>query len=417
MAVADELVPAPVRAPTARRALIGLLGLAIFINYIDRGNLATSAPFIEHDLGLNALDIGFLTSAFFMTYVPGNLVAGWFVDRVGGYAALGAGFALWSLATALTGLAGGFAMLLVLRVLLGLAESVAFPGMGKLLAEAVPIKDLGVANGVTMMGTAIGPAFGTLAGGFIIAMTGWRAMFIIFGAAALLWLVPWYFISRKPPKPVHQASVQVSPPSYRALLRQRTLWLLTLCHFCLTYGGYFVLGWLPLWLIQQHGYSVIGMAKLGAAALCVAGLTTLISGWVCDGLIARGHSHSRVRKTASAAGQLIAAVGLAGCALAQGDMLVVALLFATVGLGLSTAALFPITQTISGPQAAGRWISVQNCIANTAGIVGPIVTGWIVDSTGSFNAAFLLTAAIVLTGAFGWAVLLPRVEPINWAPA
>lgn len=269
---------------------------------------------------------------------------------------------LWSLATALTGLAGTFSILLGLRVLLGVGETVAFPGMSKLFAEAVPPAELGLDNA-----------------------------------------------------PVASQRQAGKPPPYRAILSQRALWGSTLGHFSEIYGLYFVLSWLPLWLVQEHGYSLTGMAKLGALVYCTSGVASAFGGWACDALIAHGHSLNRVRKAVSVFGHGTAAAGLVGCAMASGNALIASLFVSAIGL--MQVAIWPIAQTLAGPRATGRWVGVQNCVANSAGIIGPIVTGWIVDRTGSFDLAFLVAAAVVLAGAIGWGAILPRVEAIDWEGA
>jgi len=211
-------------AVSARTTLVALLAIALFINYIDRGNLATAASLIKADLHLTTVQLGVMTSAFFWTYTPGQLVAGWVADKLGGYRALGFGFAIWSIATGLTGFAGGFASLLALRVLLGIGECTAFPSMSKLLAENVAPEKLGFANGFIISGLAFGPAFGTLVGGLILASVGWRTMFFLFGATALLWLVPWFVIARRvTPKRKVSASIFAPPPPLPKMLRQRSL--------------------------------------------------------------------------------------------------------------------------------------------------------------------------------------------------
>jgi len=397
----------------ARWALVALLSLAIFINYIDRGNLATAAPLIQRDLGLTTLQIGLLTSAFFWTYVPGQMIAGWLVDRLGGHLALTLGFALWSLATALTGLAGGFVVLVGLRVLLGLGETVAFPALSKLFAEAVPPSDLGLVNSIAVAGISLGPGVGVLAGGFLIAALGWRPMFFIFGAIALLWLLPWSVYGRA--RAGSGRTEAPAPPAYRAILSRRVLWGATLGHFCNLYGLYFVLSWMPLWLVGQRGYSVVGMAKLLSVVYTVTALGTIFSGWLCDRLIRAGYSINGVRKSACVIGHLGGTVGLLGCALADPHTAIASLFLGAICLMM--VQIWPVTQILAGARAAGRWVGVQNCLANTAGIIGPTVTGWIVDRTGSFDAAFVLAAGVVLVGALGWGVVLTRVEPVAWASA
>jgi MFS family permease len=407
MALASESVRA-VAVPRSG-ALVALLGLALFINYIDRGNLATAAPLIKTSLGLTNTQIGVMMSAFFWAYTPGQFVAGWVADRLGGYRALGIGFAIWSGATALTGLAGGFTMLLALRVLLGIGESAAFPCLSKLMAEHVPAERLGVANGIAISGLAFGPAFGTLAGGIILASIGWRAMFLLFGAVALLWLLPWFALARGRPA---ASSQPLAPPAFAAMLARRALWGSCLGHFSVNYALYFVLSWLPLWLVQQRGFSILGMAQLGAAVYCVYGLSTIAFGWLADRLIARGLALSAVRKSVAVASHLGVAVGLAGCAWGRPDVVIACLFLCGVFFGLSSP--WPIVQTVAGPRAVARWVSIQNAIANTAGIIVPVVTGLIVDRTGSFNGAFLLAALVSLLGAAGWGLILGRVEAARW---
>lgn len=399
-----------------RAALVGLLGLALFINYIDRGNLATAAPLIKHDLHLSTVQLGIMTSAFFWAYTPGQLVAGWVADRLGGYRALALGFAVWSTATALTGLVGGFTALVALRVLLGVGECAAFPCMSKLLAENLPPERLGFANGFVISGVAFGPAFGTLVGGYIIATLGWRAMFLLFGVAALLWLVPWFAVARTVAPQRHvSASLLAPPPPLVALLKLRALWGCCLGHFSVNYSLYFVLSWTPLWLVQQRGFSILEMAKLGAAVYCLYGASTIGFGWLSDRLIARGASLSVVRRSITILSHVGVAAGLCGCALGS-PVVVIACLF-LCGFCFGMNSTWPISQTFAGPQAAAKWIGVQNAIANTAGIIVPLVTGVIVDRTGSFDAAFLLAAAVALSGAIGWGLILPRIAPVDWRTA
>lgn len=394
----------------SRGTLTALLALAIFINYLDRGNLATAAPLIRSDLHLSNLQVGLLLSAFFWIYTPGQLVAGWLVDRLGGRLALGLGFAVWSLATALTGVARGFALLLVFRVLLGVGETVAFPAMSKLFAKAVPPSELGVVNSIAISGLFLGPAVGVLAGGMLMAAIGWRMMFLVFGTLALLWLIPWTLQARR----LGGLDRQEAPafPPMRLVLRQRSLWGASLGHFCTVFGLYFLLSWMPLWLVHNRGYSVTGMAKLLGAAYLVSAIAAVLAGWICDRLIASGFSINAVRKGVSIIGHVGSAVGLLGCALGTPNVVVASLFPAAASLAI--VAIFPIAQTLAGPRAAGRWVGVQNCVANTAGIIGPTITGWIADETGSFDMAFLLAGVVVLFGAVGWAFMIPRVQEVDW---
>src|SRR5687768_13012324 len=139
---------APDSRPVFGPLVVPLLALAVFINYVDRGNLATAAPLIKEELALTSTQIGILISAFFWTYTPGLVLSGWLADRFNAYLTLAGGLAIWSVATLLSGFAGGFTALLLLRLVLGVGESAAFPCSSALIAKHVPSHRLGAANGL-----------------------------------------------------------------------------------------------------------------------------------------------------------------------------------------------------------------------------------------------------------------------------
>jgi len=166
--------PVLIAPPGLPIKVVLLLAAAVFINYVDRGNLATASPLLKDELGLSHSQIGVLLSAFFWSYAPLQPVTGWLAQRFEVRYVLPAGLALWATATALTGLATSFAMLLALRILLGIGESVTYPCNSALLAQRAPVHARGQANGLIAAGQALGPVFGTLAGGLIMATLGWR---------------------------------------------------------------------------------------------------------------------------------------------------------------------------------------------------------------------------------------------------
>ena len=225
-------------------AVVPLLALAVFINYVDRGNLATAAPLIKDELHLSATQIGILLSAFFWTYMPFLVVAGWLAEKINAYRTLALGVVIWSLATAASGLATGFMGLLVLRLVLGVGESAAFPTSSKLLAQHLPQHKLGAANGLIGAGLALGPAFGTLVGGLLMASMGWRPVYILFGLVSLLWLVPW-LISTRHASAAATVEVAEPAPALLVILKRRELWGAGLGHFATNYAFYFVISWLP----------------------------------------------------------------------------------------------------------------------------------------------------------------------------
>src|SRR4029453_1655563 len=188
MATIAEVACTPAKVT---RALVLLLGASVFLNYVDRGAIAVAAPLMKGELNLSATEFGTAVSAFFWIYAPVQLIVGWLCDRFSVYKMMALGVIVWAASTLLMGLAGGFLSLLVLRVMLGIGESIAFPGSSKIIARHVPAESRGMANAAVATGLALGPAVGTLAGGMIIASYGWRAMFFAFGLATLIWLVPW----------------------------------------------------------------------------------------------------------------------------------------------------------------------------------------------------------------------------------
>jgi len=150
--------------------LLVLLGLSVLINYVDRSNLSIAAPLIKDELGISASQLGTLLSAFFWTYALLQIPAGWLVDRFDVKWVFALGFFLWSAATAVTGVLHGFAALLVIRVILGVGECVAFPATGKILCTLFPESSRGFANSVVMAGLALGPAVGMMLGGNLVAL-------------------------------------------------------------------------------------------------------------------------------------------------------------------------------------------------------------------------------------------------------
>lgn len=407
-----QATAAPVRAAFGP-LIVPLLGLAIFINYIDRGNLATAAPLLKTELALSSTEIGILISAFFWIYTPGLVLAGWLADRFNAYWTLTAGLAVWSVATLLTGFAGGFAALLALRLLLGLGEAAAFPCSSSIIARHVPAHRLGAANAMTLLGVSLGPAVGVFFGGLLMTEVGWRGVFILFGGLSLLWLLPWIAATRKlSAEPV--SADAGDGPGFRAILARPELWGASLGHFAINFGFYFIISWMPLYLVQAQGYSVPQMATLGGAIYLVYAASAYGSGWLSDRWIEAGGAPNRVRKTFFTATLVIAAAGLLAAAVLPPLGAIASLFVVAVGLGAVGPHIFATAQTLAGPHAAGKWVGVQNAFGNLAGVTGPIITGIIVDRTGGFEGAFVLAAAVTLTGVVGWGLGIRRIAPIAW---
>src|ERR1700690_1166663 len=290
--------------------LVLLVTASVFINYIDRGNLATAAPLMQDELQLSASQIGVLLSAFYYGYVICMPGMGWLAERYGAKRVLAAGVVVWSISTFTTGFAGSFATLLALRVMLGVGESVAFPCASKVLAGAVAVSRLGVANGVLSFGYLLGPAVGTLLGGYLMTVFGWRPVFLVFGALSLLWLWPWRRVVIGPPAAAQAG--QSAPPTFAQILGRRALWGASLGHFASNYTYYFIVSWLPFYLVKSRGFSMGSMVAIASWAYLLNALSALAMGWAADRWIRAGRSPTLIYKSIMAANHIAAIACMAG---------------------------------------------------------------------------------------------------------
>ncbi len=395
--------------PRALKIVVGLLWFSAFINYVDRGNLSIAAPLLKDELGLSASQLGILLSAFFWTYSSFQLIAGWAVDRFDVSIVMAVGFFIWSAATATTGLMHGFIALLVMRLVLGVGESVAYPSYSKILASHCPEERKGIANAVLASGLSLGPAFGIFVGGILIGKLGWREYFIMLGLASMLWLVPWWRWKLKP-----IAANSTAKLSYREILKQRSAWGTCAALFCGNFMMYFLLTWLPYYLVRERHFSMGQMARIGGLAYILTATTALISGWAADKFMAAGKSATLVRKGFLILGMAGAGVFLMLSVTGNPRFSIEMLMTASASLGMATANWWPVTQTMAGPHAAGRWVGVQNLSGNLSGVVAPAVTGFVVDRTGEFYWAFVLVGVVALLGSLVWLFWVGPIEPVQW---
>jgi MFS family permease len=391
--------------------IVTLLAAALFINYVDRGAVPTAAHLIQAELGFSERQLGLLFSAFFWTYALLQIPVGWIAERYGAQRVLAAGLSIWAGATVLTGFVHSFAALLALRLLLGMGESAGFPCLSKLLATVLPIRSLGTANGVAAFGYLFGPAVGTYLGGVLMTHYGWRASFWVLGAASLLWLVPWSRTSV--PRPA--AGTRADPgPSFGALIRQPALWGTSLGLFSANYTFYFVLTWLPFYLVRERGFSTMEMASVTGSAYVVHALSALAAGWTVDRVVRRYQRANLAYKSLMVAMHLGTLPCMLCIALAAPRAALVAIFLYQVLDGIASPGEFAMSQILAGPTAAARWVGVQNSVGNFAGVIAPALTGFMVAESHSFASAFAVAAAVSLLGLVGWVWMTPRLAPLPW---
>ena len=392
--------------------VVVLLAISAFINYVDRGNLSIAAPMLKDELGISAAKLGVLLSAFFWTYACSQLFSGWLVDRFNVNWVFAAGFILWSAATAMTGIVQAFSALLVLRLLLGMSESVAYPSYSKIIALNFSEEHRGFANSMISAGLVLGPGFGMFFGGLLMARFGWRPFFIVLGLASMLWIIPWWMWMPKK----HQATLtdSIGAPSVFEFLRLRSAWGTCAALFCGNYVSYFLITWLPYYLVRERHFSMDNMAKLGGTAYFLGACFSMFSGWLSDRWIATGATPSLVRKTFTGGGLALSGIFIGLAAVSGTNYCAVALILGVIFYGVSASNIWAITQTLAGPKAAGRWTGFQNFIGNLAGVVAPALTGFVLERTGQFYWAFEITTGVALIGMASWVFLIGPVEPVIW---
>jgi MFS family permease len=318
---------------------------------------------------------------------------------------------IWAGATILMGAAVGFWSLLLVRLMLGLGESVGFPCVSKLLACVVPLESLGKANGVVGLGYLTAPGIGIWLAGLLIDAVGWRGMFLVFGAASLLWLVPW---SRVKLPALATARADAATPTWGMVLSQRGLWGTSLGLFSSNYLWYFMLGWLPSYLVEEHGFSMHEMERVGTAGYLVNGVTALLTGWLVDRYVRGGGSASFAWKLIMALAHSGSVVFMLMMAWGSQSTAIAAMFGFQVMMGASSAGVYVMGQILAGPKASGRWVGIQNSIGNVPGMISPALTGFIVQHTGHYELAFVAAAVMSALGIVGWIGMVPRLEPLAW---
>jgi predicted MFS family arabinose efflux permease len=245
----------------------------------------------------------------------------------------------------------------------------------------------------------------------ILASWGWRAIFLVFGAITLLWLAPWRSAVRGlSPEELTEAG---PPVPIGALIGRWSMWSMSIVHCLGNYCFYFLLAWLPSFLVKSRGFSITEMTLLATVGYAVQAVCALSYGRFSDWWTRSGRSEAFCRRWMMVASQTAAAVAILGLSLAHGAI-AIALLLCLAGAASASLSLnlYAVAQMFTGPRAAGTWMGFQNSIGNASGVFGPILTGFIVQRAG-YDSAFVVTAIIAGIGAVWWAVLVPRIEQIQ----
>jgi MFS family permease len=383
---------------------LALLVISICINYADRGNLGVAAKSLERELHLGQGELGTLLGAFSITYAVSQLFAGKLIDRWNVNWLYAAAFFLWSAATGATGFANTFAEIFLLRLVLGIAESIAYPAYAQMIVTSFPESLRGTANGLIDAGSKLGPALGVLLGVTMINWFSWRGMFFIIGAGSLIWLIPWCLVAHKLPGKRIAGNPESSwSASYSQLLSSRALWGTAIGLFGGNYAWFFFLNWLPYYFENDRHYTHDTLAIMGSLPFWAIAASSTFFGIFADWMIRRGGRAGHIRR-------FFVCAGLSGCgALMLAAILVptalwsnILLLSACVSMGAWSSNHWAYSQLLAGPETAAKWTGIQNGIGNVAGLVGPIVSGFALKATHSFFAAFAITCAVLFIGVLAY---------------
>ena len=417
--------------PRRRWRVAFLLAFGVIIGYFDRINIAVSQNALHVSFGISLIAFGYLSSAFSWTYALMQMPAGMLLDRFGVRRVGRVSTFLWSVASFAGALSPGLGLFSVSRFLLGTAEAPVFPANAKALGYWFPQHERSFAISITDAAAKFSSAIGVPFLGLVLLHFGWRVTFATTGLLSLVYFILFCAYYRNPREdpglsPTELdwivagggAQPEIPPQSKRSsllgyLLLQPKVYGLALGWGAYNYSFFLFLNWLPSYLSIAHHMDLLQSVLYTSAPWVFATITDLvIGGWLVDTLIQRGWNANRVRQTVMIGGT---AFGLAIFGAAHTHSPVFALCWISLGLG-GLAAAAPVAWTvpslIAPAGSVGTMASIANLSGQLAAISAPIITGYIVSATRSFNSAFVIAAAVLLIGIFGYAVLLGRIEPI-----
>lgn len=435
--VTDHGAPTSGTAGRARWYMAGLLGVGMFVNYIDRVNLSVATPAIMADFDISAAQMGVVSSAFLWTYAMLQMPIGSIIDRIGVPWVNRVGTFLWAVASFLSAAAGGLGLLIVARLLLGVGEAPTVPAGWKAIGQWFPKHERGTATAIFDGCAKISNVVGIPVMAFLVSTFSWHAAFLFTGALSLLFFVAWWLLYRSPTVAVAEGRMSADELDYLRrggaedentvtagslrgvgyLLRRRKTWGLALGYASYTYAYYVLLTWLPGYLEHRFGVNLLKGGFYTMIPWLVAVIAQfVVAGVLMDRWVARTGQVTKVRRIVLVV-SMLASLAVTGAAYSQS--IAVAIVFLSVGaagLAVSVPAGASIVSLIAPEGYTGTLGGVVNFIANLIGIAAPIVTGAVVDRTGSFAGAFIVTGAVLIAGIFCYTVVLGKMDRMP-APA
>jgi MFS family permease len=401
--------------------MLGLLVLAMVVSYIDRGNISMAMPVITDVFDLNAKDKGYVFSIFLLSYTLMQIPSGRLVDRFGIKWTYAVSYLAWCLIAACFGFTTVLWQLLVLRFMLGVTESISGPAGNAYVAAHFGQDRRGFASGLLVSGSKIGPAAGAVIAGLLIDSYGWRMLFILCGLVPLLWLLPWLVLYRK------QERIEKSIPSgpdktiagegkvqggitLLQLMQHRKTWGIFSGYFFYGYVWFLYISWLPSYLYEVLGFSIKETGWWAGFAYGCLAVVVILAGYAADYLIKKGNNPTRVRKGFIMTGFLFGSLILPVPFIDNPVYAVTMVVITISGMGLATANTWAITQSVAPAGTVGTLAGIQNFGATFGGFIAPVVTGFLIKSTGSYTPAFVLAGLCMLAGIACYHFLIGKVE-------
>lgn len=409
-----------------RNIVLFLLFLAGVVNYLDRAALSISAPFLTKDLGLSSAEMGIVFSCFSVGYALFNVIGGIASDKFGARNTLLVAMVVWSLFSGSVALAAGLVSLIVIRILFGMGEGPLSTTTNKMINSWFPANKRASTMGIASSGTPLGGAIAGPIVGFICLKFSWRLSFIFIMCIGFVWALAWWkFVKERPDtqeghKGVEEASastVKEEKPGYKIktsfYVKQKTILFNAIAFFSYNYILFFFLTWYPSYLVKARGLSVATMSMVNMIPWTL-GLVGLAFGGILSDNLAKKFKDKHVlfsRKIIIVTCLFVAAIAITlSGSISNLAGSVAALAIAVFFMYLTGAIYWGVVNDTVDSNNVGSVGGFMHAIGNCAGILGPLVTGFIVQSTGSFTNAFILAGIIALIGSLG---ALKFIKPIS----
>jgi MFS transporter, ACS family, D-galactonate transporter len=418
--------------PTRVRFMIlFLLFMGTVINYLDRTNISVAAPSIKQALHLDPVKLGFIFSSFGWTYALMQIPGGWFLDRFGSRIAFGFSLVFWSLATFFQAFAKGFGILFGLRLGLGFFEAPSFPTNNRVVTAWFPAKERGFATSVYTAGEFVGLAFLTPILFWMLSTYGWPSIFIATGIIGLIWSLIWFKFYRDPneSKYINEAEMnyiregggladsmgekeKLSWAKVSHLFKHRQLIGIYIGQFAIVSTLFFFLTWFPTYLVTAKHMTILKVGFYASVPYIAAFIGVLCGGGLSDWMLRRGFSTGTARKIPIIAGLLLSSCMVFANYTSSVGLVISIMSIAFFGQGLSGIS-WTLVSDISPRELVGLAGGVFNFMGNLAGIVIPLVIGFIVNDTHSFNGALFFETCVALVGALSYIFVVGKVKRIE----